>query len=113
MTEKGIRLDPLGPPNWDFHLGHSHYKLRHYDEALAAMRQSINRLPTFPVPYLFMAVIYVELDQPEQGAEMIDAALKYNPKWRINNVTRVIPHKSAEQRDRFLDGLRKAGLPEE
>ncbi|MGI9536926.1 MAG: tetratricopeptide repeat protein, partial [Desulfocapsaceae bacterium] len=112
MTEQGIRLDPLGPPNWDFHRGHSYYKLSNYNEALAAMTQSINRGPTFPVPYLFLAVIYVEIDQPNRATEMIDTALKYNPKFRMDNVARVIPHKSVEQRDRFLDGLRKAGLPE-
>ncbi len=112
MIEKGNRLDPLGPPNWEFHRGHSHYKLKNYDEALAAMTQCVNRRPSFPVPYLFMAVLYVELNQSERAKELIEVGLKYGPNYRMNTVTRVFPHKSEQEMTRFLNGLRVAGLPE-
>ncbi|NKB52994.1 MAG: tetratricopeptide repeat protein [Rhizobiaceae bacterium] len=111
MIEKGIRLDPLGPSNWDFHRGHALYKLDRSDEAIAAISQSINRGPNFPVPYLYLAVLHVEQGQQEKAEAAVKSALQHNPLWRLESVARVIPHRSAEK-DRFLDGLRKAGLPE-
>jgi len=111
MIETGIRLDPLGPPNWDFHRGHSYYKLRRYDDAISAIKQSINRGPNFPVPYLYLAVIYSELGLPDEAARAAQSAVEFNPLFNLENARRVIPHKPDEQ-DRFLKGLREAGLPQ-
>lgn len=112
MIESGIRLDPLGPPNWDFHRGHAYYKLRRYDESIAAIRQSINRGPHFPVPYLFLAVIYIELGRPSEATEMAAKARELAPNYSLAMIKRVIPHKSEAEIDRFQAGLRQAGLPE-
>jgi TolB-like protein/Tfp pilus assembly protein PilF len=112
MIERGIRLDPLGPPNWDFHRGHSYYKLRRYDEAIAAIRQSISRGPHFPVTYLFLAVIYSELDRLAEAKEMAAKAHDLAPNYSLATIRRVIPHKSQTEIDRFQIGLKKAGMPE-
>jgi len=111
MVEHGIRLDPLGPPNWDFHRGHSLYKLKRRDDAIAAIKQSISRGPNFPVQYLYLAILYVEQNQQELAAETVKIALKFNPLFRLSLIPSLMPHGDAEM-DRFLQGLRTAGLPE-
>ena len=58
LTEKALRFDPLIPPNCAFHLGHSYYLLRRYDDAETMIRSAIDRNPAWPVAHLFMAVVY-------------------------------------------------------
>jgi len=112
MIEQGMRLDPLGPPSWEFHLGHSYYKMGRHDEAISFIRQSMTRGPEFPVTYLYLAVLYSELDRNEEAEQMVQLSLGKAPNYSIATIARVIPHKSDKQIDRFLGGLRKAGMPE-
>ena len=112
MIEHGMRIDPLGPASWDFHRGHSYYKMQRYDEAITAIRHSISRNPSFPVTYLFLAVIYSELGQDEKAVEMVNNARKRVPKYSIETLSKIIVHKSEAEMDRFLTGLRAAGMPE-
>ena len=112
FSKKAMRLDPLGPPNWEFHIGHSYYKLKRLDEAVATIRHSVERSIGFPVPYLFLAVLYHETGRAAEASQMIEEALSLAPNYTLNRVERVIPHRSASEQERFLEGLRKAGLPE-
>ena len=112
MVEKGIRLDPLGPPNWEFHRGHSYYKMHRHDEAISSIRHSISRGPEFPITYLYLAVLYGELGRRDDAMQMVNSALQRSPNFSINTIRKVVPHKSEKESQRFLDGLRTAGMPE-
>jgi adenylate cyclase len=113
LIQLGVRLDPLGPPNWDFHLGHSYYKMGLHDEAVSYIRQSMMRGPEFPVPYLYLAVLYEELNRKDEAKTMVKIACEKAPNYSIATIAKVIPHKSAKQINRFLSGLSAAGMPEE
>ena len=112
FIEASIRLDPLGPPNWEFHKGHANYLLGRKEEAITIIRHAATRGSGFPIPHLFLAVISIELGRPDEAAEELVRLLDKTPGYSISDTERIFPYRHAEDKSRFLDGLRKAGLPE-
>jgi len=112
MTEKALRFDPLIPANCAFHLGHSYYLLRRHDEAIHIIRGAIERVPSFPVAHMILAIVYSELDRDDDAAAEVETVRRLIPDYTLENVDRIYPYRTQEARDRFLGGLRKAGLPE-
>jgi tetratricopeptide (TPR) repeat protein len=112
LTEKALQFDPLIPPNCAFHLGHSYYLLRRYDDAETMIRSAIDRNPAWPVAHLFMAVVYSEIDRVQEAAVEIETVLKLIPGYTLAVINQMYPYRSAEAKNRFLEGLRKAGLPD-
>lgn len=112
LMEKALRFDPLIPPNCAFHMGHSYYLLRRYDDAETMIRSAIDRTPAFPVAHLFLAVVYSEIESLQEAAVEIENVLKLIPGYTLAVVNQMFPYRSAEAKNRFLEGLRKAGLPD-
>jgi len=110
LTEKAMRFDPLLPPNCAFHLGHSYYLLRRYDDAEMMIRSAIDRAPALPVAHLFLAVVYSEIDRVHEAAAEIETVLKLVPGYTLAVINQMFPYRSAEVKNRFLEGLRKAGI---
>ena len=112
MIEKAFSLESFVPPNWDFHAGHSHLLLRQYDQALAGINRAIERAPKFTPAHLFLACAYVELDRLDDATDKIKTVLEIVPQYTVKEVARIYPLRIDEERNRFLDALRKAGMPE-
>ena len=112
MMEKAFSIDSFAPPLWEFQLGHSHLLLRQYDEAVSRFLKTIERAPKFTQAHVFMAWEYVELDRLDDARDAIKTALEITPQYTLKEVARIFPFRVDEVRNRFLDSLRKAGLPE-
>ena len=113
MSEKAFSLETFAPPTWEFQLGHSHLLLRQYDEALTRFNRAIERAPKITPAYMFLACAYVELDRLDDARGTIKTLLEINPRFTVKELARIAPNRIDEARSRFLDNLRKAGLPEE
>jgi tetratricopeptide (TPR) repeat protein len=113
MLEKAFSLDTFAPPLWEYYAGISHLLLRQYDEALTRFNQAVERIPKFINTYVFMACAYVELDRLDDARGAIKTVLEITPQYSLKEVARIWPWRIDEVRNRFLDGLRKAGLPDE
>jgi len=109
MQERAFSLDAFAPTTWEWHIGISHLLLRHYEEAIAI---SSRAAPKFTYIYMLLAWAYAELDRPDDAREAIEKLLESLPRYTIKEVARIYPFRLDEHRNRFLDGLRKAGLPE-
>jgi tetratricopeptide (TPR) repeat protein len=112
MIEKALRLETFAPAVWEFYAGHSHLLLRHYDEALTRFSRVVERTPKFGGAHTFLACTYVELDRLDDARDAIKTVLELVPHNSIKNFDRICPIRVDEDRNRFLDSLRKAGLPE-
>ena len=113
LLEMAYRLDPITPTGWDFLLGYSYWELRRYDEAEMRFRNVIDRVPGFPMAYLFLANTYVEVGRIDEAGEQLQVLLGMNSRWSLHNADRIFLIRSDDTRRRFIDNLRKAGLPEE
>ena len=112
LTEKAVRFDPLLPPHLAFPLGHSYFLLRRYDDAVTMICNTINRVPSFVIAHVFLAVVYSEIDRMLEAAAEIETVLKLVPGYTLSLADERFPHRLTEAQNRFLEGLLKAGLPD-
>ena len=112
MMEKAFSIDTVVPPNWEYHVGLSRLILRQYDEAESRFLKTIERAPKYTPGYLLLAVTYAELDRLDDARDAMKTALEISPRHTVKAVAKNYPYRVDEVRDRILDGMRKAGMPE-
>jgi adenylate cyclase len=83
--------------------------LDRFDEAVAAAKKAISRNRTFARPYLCLAAALAHLGREAGAREAIAQLLELKPDFRIS---KWMAHGGRSQAQVFIDGLRKAGLPE-
>ena len=110
--EHAQALDPLFPPSWTFMFGHSAYGLGEYDKAVQFVRRALDRVPEFQVAYFFLICSLAELDRMDEARLAVDELLALLPAYTVSDAERIYPFRYDEVRKKFIDNLRKAGLPE-
>ena len=112
MAKKAMQLDPHAPAPYPFTLGVAFYMTGRYEEAIAALKRSLTRGPNFPPPYRFLAAIYSELGQMEEAQAVVRDVLRLRPRASLEVWRQRYPYKDQAALERFIEGLRGAGLPE-
>ncbi len=111
---EAIRLSPHDPMMWAFMASRSLAltMLGRYDEALDWARRALQQ----PRSTLFAAISAAAalglLDRAAEAGAAVASARRFKPDVTTGFVDLVNPITDPEYRTRFLDGLRKAGLPD-
>ena len=111
VIEKAMRLNPLYPFNYSFYLGHARFLLGQREEAIALMNRALTRAGTFLPLRLHLAVLYQEAGRQEEAKAEVTVALKTFAFASIEDTRQSSLYKGALL-ERYLEGLRKAGMPE-
>jgi TolB-like protein/Tfp pilus assembly protein PilF len=113
LTNKALEIDPFLPPS-DYHLGLEYFFLSELDKAIAATERARARakMPDQTGGRLHLAVAYTEAGRTGEARAEIEAVLKISPDYSVQLVEKIYIYNRPEDRERFLGGLRKAGLPE-
>jgi len=111
LTNKALEIDPFLPPA-DYHLGLEYFFLGELDKAIAAIERARAKIPNQTGGRLHLAIAYAEAGRTGEARAEIEAVLKISPDYTVQLVERIYIYNRAEDRERFLSGLRKAGLPE-
>ena len=106
------RLDPLPPPLWDFYTARTLFHLGRYEEALTWL-EACSRRTTFLSNWRrYLAATLAQLGRLDEArAAMPDPALPQTYAT-IGEIRRLDAYLETVEFDRFIEGLRKAGLPE-
>jgi len=119
MFKRSIRLDPI-PPVWvTANLANAYFGAGLYEEALATFKQVLERAKKgeyrLRSPLLGLASTYAMLGKQEEAQAQIAKLLKVDPKYTIKRYAKgpVRLFKNQEDKNRWIDAVRKAGLPEE
>ena len=108
QIKQAMRMNPRHP-SWYFQiLGLAYYETGRYEEALATLKQ--NNKPSF-ITYRNLAAVYVRLGQLEQAGVAVSELLKNKPDYK-SGAENLRPYKDQAQLDRFINDLRKAGVPD-
>jgi len=111
-AEQALRLDPLGPAWYLRVLGYAYSWVGRYEEAIAAYKKSLQRAPKDILTHLHLTTTYTWADRLEDAHNQVDEVLKINPKYSVEQAAKTSQYKNKADRERYLDALRKAGLPE-
>ena len=112
LLEMAFSIDTFVPPSWEFAKGHSFVLMQRYDAALSQILPVIERVPRFLPARVQLARAYAETDRIADAEDMVQSILKIAPKYGVGSASRMFPYPNENDRHRFLDALRKAGLPE-
>jgi adenylate cyclase len=111
LIEKAIRLNPYSPP---FYRGdvlwRVHFVAGRYKEAVDALLQ-VTGVP-YHSRYRKLAATYPYLGRMEEARAAMVTFRELEPQASIELYARTEPFKRKGDLGRYLDGLRKAGLPE-
>lgn len=110
--QKATRLNPFYPAWYLYHIGEAHYCSRQYEKAVAPLQAAINRYPTFITPRRHLAAAYAQMDRIDEARAEIAAILNIDPGVSITAYRRRLHFEQLVDEEHYLDGLRKAGLPE-
>jgi adenylate cyclase len=107
--ERAIRLSPFDPLRFSTFagMGAAFIGLGRFDEAVAAAKKALRQNPLYAVTYRALAIALAHLGSEAEAREAAAGLLELEPSFRISEWTagRWLPQI-------YIDGLRKAGLPE-
>jgi Tfp pilus assembly protein PilF len=72
----------------------------------------VERQPGFNPASLHLAAAYVAANRPDEAKAIIDNVLTQVPTYTMADAERIYPYVKVDDRVRFLNGLRTAGIPE-
>jgi adenylate cyclase len=75
-------------------------------------REQISRQPIAPWAYVGLACAYAQLGQLEEARAAAAEVLRINPSFTIEISKRILVYKDPKGLEHYIDGMRKAELPE-
>jgi adenylate cyclase len=108
--ERAIRLSPFDP--WLFStlagMGIAFIGLGRFDEAVAAAKNALQKNQAYPGAYRCLAAALAHLGRDAEARKAVAQLLEIEPDIRISEMVA----RTGQRAQMFIDGLRKAGLPE-
>ena len=114
MLERGIRLSPQDPQMWMYLYtrGLAHFAAERYEASADAARQSLQHRPNFARIHLLLATSYAHLGRLGEARAALETSLRLQPGNSLNARRAALPSADPAFVERYIDGLRKAGLKE-
>ena len=110
--EKAIRLNPF-PPSWYLHmLGMAYRETGRYEESITVCKKALKRQPNNIYAHLVLAATYSLLNRQEEAHAAAAEVLRISPKFSLGYLAKSRPHIDPANTQRFIESLRKAGLPD-
>jgi adenylate cyclase len=111
LIESAMRLSPRDPQTYLFHsmLGFCHFFGGRFDDAIRWCERSSQAKPRYPNSWVFMAAALAEAGRTEEAARAIRKVRELAPRISVETYRRP----RAEGLSKLVEGLQKAGLPEE
>jgi adenylate cyclase len=110
--QTAIRLNPTPPLYYYAHLGAAHRSAGRYQDAAAAYERCARIEPSYALAQVGLASTYSLMGREEEARAAAKEALLLTPKFSLEAASKGMPYKNTEKRDRIVNALRKAGIPE-
>ena len=109
--ERAIRMSPVDPRLHTnaYGMGMAFIELRRFDEAIVAGKKALRQNPSFAATYRCLASAFAHLGRDAEAHEAAARVLEIDPAFTISAF---IARGGRSNAKLFIEGLRKAGLPE-
>ena len=114
MLDMAMRLSPHDPILWIMQASRAACcnNLGNYEEAVEWARKAANMRADQFWPHLSVADALVGQDRLDEARAAIKAARRLKPDLSLSVIRRLLPHFHTDYLERWIEALRKAGLPE-
>jgi tetratricopeptide (TPR) repeat protein len=116
LYKKAIRLDPV-PPAWVIgQFGGTYFVLGRYEDALDEFKRLLDSSekgeynPEYA--HRLLAATYAMLGQEKEARKHAVEVIRINPKFTLKRYAKTLSYKNQADKDKWIDALRKAGLPD-
>ncbi len=113
LIDKAMRLSPFYHDNWLGVLPNGYRMLGRHQEAISLEHGRLKRNPENFYSDFRLAVLYMELGREREARVHVAEAIKKNRNLSLRQIRFCEPYQDERYLERYLDDLRKAGLPEE
>ncbi|MFQ5897295.1 MAG: tetratricopeptide repeat protein [Candidatus Methylomirabilia bacterium] len=110
LVEKAMRLNPRYPFVYLWGLGHAYYLTGDYEAAIVTLKRVLTRNPDWLPAHAYLAVIYSELGRKDEARAELAEVRRLSPELSLESLRQRLPYKDEAVLERFLDGMRKAGV---
>lgn len=112
---RSMRLSPLDVGIHEVHTAqaHAYFFLGQYDEASACAAKALSKRQDYVSAWHMATVSHAMAGRIEAARTACSRLRQFDPALRISNLGKVLgPYRRPEDRVRYAEGLRRAGLPE-
>ncbi len=110
--ERAIALDPYADVFLHFE-AQAYFQLNRYQKAIEILKRRVTRNPETDISRVLLASSYGHVGLIEEAREAWRSALRVNPAYSLEHRRNVLPYRNPDDFERLVEGLRKAGLPEQ
>ena len=111
-VKKAMRLSPFYRPGLLRALANNYRLSGRLEESVACYRESLKRETGYLAAYVNLASALGELGWLDEAREAAREVLRQDEDFSIGDYSEGLSYRNPSDRDRIVDGLRKAGLPE-
>jgi TolB-like protein/tRNA A-37 threonylcarbamoyl transferase component Bud32/Tfp pilus assembly protein PilF len=112
LIQKAARLNPRHPINYAFQIGQCYVAMGRYGEAIAAFEQALDRNALSHRGLLWLAASYAQAGRLADARSMVKELEAGGRRLSLRRVEPTIPFTRREDRERLIEGLRLAGVPD-
>ena len=112
FIKKAMRIDPIPTALYLFHLGVAYHESKQYKKAIEIFKKVIDQEPNHRGAYIRMAGTYSYLGDEVEARRAASDVLKIDPNFNLKGFVSKLPYKNKADNERYVNALRKAGLPE-
>ncbi len=114
LIERAKRLSPVDPLTFIFSsaVSYAHFVAGRYEQAVQAARRAASEGPAYLVAQRLLTASLAQLGRMDEAAEATRVLLALAPGYRLADAVGHASMRDPATRQRFLDGLRKAGVPD-
>ena len=105
-----IKRDPFYTVSTSLYMGLAFYMQKRYAEAVISLRECVTKAPNLRGGHSALAATYAQLGQFARASVEVAEVLRLEPGYKVDPT--IIPFKHSADIEHYMDGLRKAGLPE-
>lgn len=84
-----------------------------YEAAVEAAKRAVRSYPEYPLPYRWLAAALGQLGRTAEAREALEKAIAISPAAFDMYVRQRVPWHRPEDHAHMLEGLHKAGMPDE
>ncbi len=110
--ESAVRLNPRIPSVYRLVRGALYYASEQIDRALADFEAAVEINPNYQLLRLWLAAAYASAGRIEEARWERDEILALDPEVSTSRVEQALPIRDPHYRERLLNDLRRAGLPD-